>query len=74
MKDPRSLALVWAKEELDSQKKLFGEDPWPYNIEDNRKVLETAIRYEFEQGMINRQMPIEDLFFASSLQKIQDYV
>ena len=46
-------------------------DPWPYNLEDNRKALEAVVRYEFEQGMIRKQPAIEDLFFPASLQQIQ---
>jgi 4,5-dihydroxyphthalate decarboxylase len=74
MRDPRSLALVWAKEELEAQRDIFGPDPWPYNLEDNRVALEAAVRYEFEQGMIKKKPGIEDLFFPPSLQAIQHYV
>ena len=57
-----------------SKKKSFGPDPWPYNLEDNRKALEAVIRYEYEQGMIKKKPAAEDLFFAPSLQRIQHYV
>jgi len=49
-------------------------DPWPYNLEDNRKALEAVVRYEFEQGMIRKQPAIEDVFFPPSLQQIQQYL
>ncbi len=74
MRDPRSLALVWAKEELQQQHEIFGADPWPYNLEDNRPALEAAVRYEFEQGMIKSKPAVEELFFPPSLQEIQHYV
>ena len=48
-------------------KEIFGSDPWPYNVEDNRKSLEAAIRYEYEQGMIKRKPEVEELFFPASL-------
>ena len=60
MKDPRSFALVWVKDLLDEQRAIFGPDPWPYNLEDNRKALEAVIRYEFEQGMIKKKPAVED--------------
>ncbi|MDP6561245.1 MAG: ABC transporter substrate-binding protein, partial [Candidatus Binatia bacterium] len=74
MRDPRNLALVWVKEGIQEQEALFGPDPWPYNLEDNRAALEAVVRYEFEQGMVKKKPPIEDLFFPPSLQGIQHYV
>ena len=74
MKDPRNSTIVWFKEAVQEQEKIFGPDPWPYNLEDNRKALEAAVRYEHEQGMIRRKFALEELFFAPSLQEIQGYV
>ena len=44
----------------------MGEDFWPYGLESNRKTLETFVRYMHEQGMIDRRMPIEELFAPST--------
>ena len=74
MKDPRNFTLVWVKEMIQEQEEIFGPDPWPYNLEDNRKALEAAVRYEHEQGMIKKKFKIEDLFIPASLQEIQGYV
>jgi 4,5-dihydroxyphthalate decarboxylase len=74
MKDPRNFTLVWVKETMQEQERIFGSDPWPYNLADNRKALEAAVRYEYEQGMIKKKFAIEDLFFPPSLQEIQGYV
>jgi 4,5-dihydroxyphthalate decarboxylase len=72
--DPRSFALVWVQDLLREQREIFGRDPWPYNLEANRKALEAVIRYEYEQGMIRKQPQPEELFFPPSLQTIQHYV
>jgi hypothetical protein len=56
IQDPRNFAMVWVQELLQEQKAVFGPDPWPYNLEDNRKALEAVVRYEFEQGMIRKQL------------------
>jgi 4,5-dihydroxyphthalate decarboxylase len=72
--DPRSFTLVWVQDLIREQREIFGPDPWPYNLEDNRKALEAVIRYEHEQGMIKKKLNPEDLFFPPSLQKIQHYV
>ncbi|MEE9186029.1 MAG: ABC transporter substrate-binding protein [Candidatus Binatia bacterium] len=74
MRDPRNFALVWMKEHLQEQEALFGLDPWPYNLEDNRSNLEAIVRYEFEQGIIKKKPKIEELFFPPSLQEIQHYI
>jgi len=74
MKDPRTFALVWVQDLTREQREIFGSDPWPYNVDDNRKALEAVARYEYEQGMIKHKPQVEDLFFPPSLQRIQHYV
>jgi 4,5-dihydroxyphthalate decarboxylase len=74
MKDPRSFALVWVQDLMREQRQIFGADPWPYGLADNRKTLEAVIRYEYEQGMIKKKPDPEALFFPPSLQKIQHYI
>ena len=74
MKDTRNFALVWVKELIQEQESLFGPDPWPYNLEANRKALEAVVRYEREQGLIKKSPKVEELFFPASLQEIQHYV
>ena len=74
MKDPRSFALVWVQDLLREQKDIFGPDPWPYNLDDNRNALEAVVRYEYEQGMIKHKPEVDELFFPPSLQRIQHYV
>ena len=74
MRDPRNLALAWAREAIDEQQAVLGKDPWPYNLEDNRKALEAVVRYVFDQGMIRKKPKLEELFFAPSLQEIQHYL
>ena len=67
-------AVVWAEELMEEQESVFGKDPWPYNLEDNRKALEAVVRYVFDQGMIKKKPKVEELFFAPSLQEIQHYL
>ena len=42
----------------------FGGDPWPYGLQDNRRAVETIIRYQREQGLIDSDSDIspDDLF------------
>jgi 4,5-dihydroxyphthalate decarboxylase len=41
---------------------VFGGDPWPYGVEPNRVTLEALVTYLYEQHMIARKVPIEELF------------
>lgn len=74
MRDPRNLALAWARESIEEQQAVLGKDPWPYTLEDNRKALEAVVRYAFDQGMIRKRPEVEELFFPPSLQEIQHYL
>jgi 4,5-dihydroxyphthalate decarboxylase len=74
LRNPRNTALAWMPDLLREQEAVLGKDPWPYNLEDNRKALEAAVRYVFDQGMIAKKPEIEDLFFPASLQDVQHYL
>ena len=54
--------LPWLVDHLAETKRIMGEDWWPYDIEPNRKVLETMCRYASEQGTSARRMQVEELF------------
>ena len=42
----------------------MGKDFWQYGLEANRSVLETQIRWSFEQGLIPRQPALEEIFVS----------
>ncbi|KAJ9295623.1 hypothetical protein DTO217A2_9007 [Paecilomyces variotii] len=54
--------LPFLQSDLEEIEQLFGGDPWPYGLEKNRKTLEAAVSYLYEQAMISRKIPIEELF------------
>jgi 4,5-dihydroxyphthalate decarboxylase len=54
--------LPWLDMEVDEIDEVFGGDPWPYGVEENRPTLEALVQHLYEQGLIGRTMPIEDLF------------
>ena len=45
----------------------MGEDFWSYGVEANRRELSAVTRYACEQGIIPRQLAIEELFAPSTL-------
>jgi 4,5-dihydroxyphthalate decarboxylase len=63
----RVLTLCWATELYAENRKLMGEDAWPYGVAANRKTLETALRYHHEQGMSKRRFAIEEIFAPGTL-------
>jgi 4,5-dihydroxyphthalate decarboxylase len=63
MFNPRIVPLAWYREAWEEQDAIMGPDPWEYGLTPrNRKTLETLVGYSFEQGLIKRNPPIEELF------------
>jgi 4,5-dihydroxyphthalate decarboxylase len=65
--DTRRSFLAWYGAQLEEERELFGDDAWPYNIKDNRHVLETMIRYAEMVGVTDRRLEIKDLFAESAV-------
>ena len=43
-------------------REVMGEDFWPYGIDANRHVIETLLRYSYDQGLVTRKWEVDDLF------------
>ena len=54
--------LPWLLADLEEMDTLFGPDPWPYGLEANHKTLETLMRYLVEQRLLEKAVPLEELF------------
>jgi 4,5-dihydroxyphthalate decarboxylase len=50
-----------------SQAKLFGDDPYPYGIKANQRMLELLYRNSHEEGLTHRHARVEDIFHSSTL-------
>jgi 4,5-dihydroxyphthalate decarboxylase len=59
--------LIFGREYLSKTRQIFGADPFPYGIKENRPMLETIIDYSYEQGLTPNKNKIEDLFAPSTL-------
>ncbi len=46
---------------------IMGKDFWPYGLEENRKAIETFIRYHYDQGLAQKKLTIEELFVPSTM-------
>ncbi len=59
--------LAWASPYIQEEERVLGQDPYPYGIKGNRKVLETLIQYSVEQGVLKKKIKIEELFPPNTL-------
>jgi len=65
--DPKHLTLSRAIFTLEEERETFGPDPWANGLDSNRHVLETFVRYTYEQGYIDRVPALEELFAHNTL-------
>jgi 4,5-dihydroxyphthalate decarboxylase len=61
--------LPWGYAEAERTRSLMGADFWTYGLAGNSGTLETFVRYSFEQGLVKRQRPVEELFAAETLEE-----
>ena len=60
--------LPWLPAHLAEVRREMGDDFWPYGLAANRHVLETFLRYSFEQGLAREQLTPEGLFVPEALE------
>jgi hypothetical protein len=46
--------------------RIFGQDPYPYGIKANRKMLQTLVDFSHQQGLTKQTAKIEELFAEST--------
>jgi hypothetical protein len=54
--------VPWTNALFESNRLLFPDDWWPYGVSENRKALDTFLRYHFEQGLSARRWTVEEIF------------
>ncbi len=64
-----AVTLPWPVAAQQRAREILGDDYWSYgSTESNRHVLETFMRYSYEQGLIAKPMSWEALFAPSTLE------
>ena len=67
-----AIPMPWIFSVLKDSRNLYGgHDIWAYGIEENRATLETFARYCLEQGIADRLMSPEDLFFENTFESFK---
>jgi 4,5-dihydroxyphthalate decarboxylase len=59
-------SLVFAFAHLETERRLFGDDPYPYGLAANRPALETLASYMVEQGLLAEPVAVDTLFAEST--------
>ena len=63
--------VPWFSKLIDEDVELLGQsssgDWWPYGLKANRKMVDTFLRYHFEQGLSKKRMTCEDIFLPEFL-------
>lgn len=66
--NPRMIPLAWVRTAVEEQEAILGRDPWAYGLTpENRKNLETVLRYTHQQGLIGKVLPLDELFVDTDL-------
>jgi 4,5-dihydroxyphthalate decarboxylase len=65
--DPNWSRLAWARHLFEEERRLLGDDPWPYGVKSNRANLERFMGYSFDQGLMEKKPAIEGLFAPAML-------
>ncbi len=65
LRQPHATGLVWGRAALEAQERVLGPDAFPYDLEEaNRRSLAQLMRYQVEQGLLDRPMDVDGLFVA----------
>ena len=61
------ISLPWLGQEEEATRQLMGDDYWPYGVEQNRTTLEVLLQYSFEQGLLERELTVDEIFHPSAV-------
>lgn len=61
-----NVSLPWIDVFQEQIQDFMGADYWRYGIDGCRDEIETLIRYSWEQGLLARELTIEDIFHPST--------
>jgi len=74
--DTNALAasLPWLIDEIETSRRIFGEDIWDYSIEGSRPTLEALVQYLDEQELTRRRMRVEEQFVPNIRPELLHYL
>ncbi|MHA1109308.1 MAG: ABC transporter substrate-binding protein, partial [Alphaproteobacteria bacterium] len=63
--DPAYSLLAWGSNAYQAQQEVMGADPWPSGVAANHASLAQFLDYCGDQGLMDRKLEVEDLFFPA---------
>jgi 4,5-dihydroxyphthalate decarboxylase len=66
-REASSAYMLFQGRDFKEQAELFGEDPFPLGVRQNRKMLEILFHGSYEDGLTKNLAKIEDIFHPSTL-------
>lgn len=63
------ITLPWVVAEIEEEAAFMGGDVWPYGVESNRKTIQMLIDFLNQQGLLERQVSIEELFTPNAFDR-----
>ncbi|MBW8802681.1 MAG: 4,5-dihydroxyphthalate decarboxylase, partial [Catenulisporales bacterium] len=67
VKQHMTLVTPWFSKLFEDNRRLLGEDWWPYGMRANLKAVDTFLRYHYEQGLSKRLLTSNEIFVAEFL-------
>jgi 4,5-dihydroxyphthalate decarboxylase len=62
--------VAWLPAYARRMRDMFGGDPFPYGIEENRPTFEQLALYSYQQGIAHRHVKIEEYFPKGVMTKV----
>ncbi len=66
--DPNWSLLAWGRHLVEEEKKVLGDDPWPFGVLRNRANLDRFMSYSVDQGLMPKELPLEEIFHPSTIE------
>jgi 4,5-dihydroxyphthalate decarboxylase len=63
-------SFAWLQPMIEEEKRIIGEDWYPYGIEKNRPSLDALLQYTHEHGLTDRRVKLEELFAPATMRDI----
>jgi 4,5-dihydroxyphthalate decarboxylase len=60
----------WLQAIIEEEQSVFGQDWYPYGVEQNRRSLEALLQFNYEQGLTPRLIGIDELFAPSTMHEV----
>ena len=62
--------LAWVPTYAREMQAMFGDDPYPFGIEENRATWEQMLLYTYQQGIAHKHVTPEDIFPKSIMTNV----